>query len=450
MKDKIILALIGIIILVSGFTTVQTVQLQPVTVTLSVDNQPSVNETTNLTARVLASKHSPQTKVTLTLPEGVEITKGGTEWEGDLKPNEVAEFSVQIKPTEEDNPTIQTTVQTQDQPPTKESTQLDQIPQSSGAALPAGYIYYNTTWECSNDRECSFNQQCINYSCVNFACEGYCKHIENHICLRYECCSNAECPTGTLCRENECRANTQDATNKIAFAHSDVIHIMNSDGTNITKLTAGGFLGGGYPDWSPDGKKIAFGTYNISIINIEGTNKTIIAPGKNPSWTPDGKKIIYSGVDFIGRIESVDIVSREHNVLYEKGVSIFDIDVSPDGRSILYASWSLLQPLNSPPIMTLMCINGTNHTTLTTGREPAWSPDGKKIAYVESFSPRIHIIDIETKKDTFLVDGISPSWSPKGDKIVYDSGNGISVINVDGSNKTQLTNFGSVPDWSPF
>ena len=73
------------------------------------------------------------------------------------------------------------------------------------------------------------------------------------------------------------------------------IYLMNSDGTNITKLTQGY-----YPRWSPDGKKIVFerGDYHIYVINADGTNLTRL-PTENlypcsPNWSPDGKEIIFS------------------------------------------------------------------------------------------------------------------------------------------------------------
>jgi Tol biopolymer transport system component len=102
---------------------------------------------------------------------------------------------------------------------------------------------------------------------------------------------------------------------------------------------------------------------------------------------------------------------------------------------------------------------------------PAFSPDGKKVAFHggninDPLTWDIYIIDLETKEETRLtnnnvLDG-HPDWSPDGLKIVFASfrdaqGNpsgtaDIYVIDIDGTGLTQLTNSlweDNDPEWSP-
>src|SRR5882724_3501608 len=98
---------------------------------------------------------------------------------------------------------------------------------------------------------------------------------------------------------------------------------------------------------------------------------------------------------------------------------------------------------------------------------PAFSPDGKKLAFVRDFQA-ILMMNPDGSGQTMVVDGavaglssISafPNWSPDGKKIVFraipkDSRNGgdIYVINADGTGLTQLTTDpadDSCPAWSP-
>jgi TolB protein len=103
--------------------------------------------------------------------------------------------------------------------------------------------------------------------------------------------------------------------------------------------------------------------------------------------------------------------------------------------------------------------DGRGHLYVTDGQEPAWSPDGSKIAF-RSESSDIYVIDADRTDLTQLTnnpagDG-SPAWSPDGTKIAFTSGrdgNGeIYVMNADGTNQTRLTNNPAAddrPDWSP-
>jgi TolB protein len=91
----------------------------------------------------------------------------------------------------------------------------------------------------------------------------------------------------------------------IAFARSKLgwdVYRMNSDGSGVTALTAKG--GNCRPDWSPDGKRIAYvsdvgdGKGDVWTMDADGGNKVRVTPGDdsydyNPDWSSDGRWIVY-------------------------------------------------------------------------------------------------------------------------------------------------------------
>src|SRR6185436_14416778 len=68
--------------------------------------------------------------------------------------------------------------------------------------------------------------------------------------------------------------------------------------------------------------------------------------------------------------------------------------------------------------------DGTGVELLTQGLDPAWSPDGQRIALSNDFGS-IFTIDANGENRAFLVEGFDPTWSPDGTQLAYVSGTGI-------------------------
>jgi WD40-like Beta Propeller Repeat len=130
------------------------------------------------------------------------------------------------------------------------------------------------------------------------------------------------------------------------------IYTMRPDGTH-TKLIAA-VAGAQDPQWSPDGREIAFQVDNgVDTVNADGTQLTQIAAGGlagEPAWSPDGRKLLY--------------VNSSHNYAASGAeiTQLWTINANGSGNRRIYQ-------------------------LSTSGRWPLafWSPDGKQIAVAPNF-----------------------------------------------------------------
>lgn len=133
---------------------------------------------------------------------------------------------------------------------------------------------------------------------------------------------------------------------------------------------------------------------------------------------------------------------------------------SPDGKKIAFAS-----KRDGHFEIYVMNGDGTDPIRVTTATEqepehhaPSWSPDGKRIAYVHNSGSwtQVYVMNADgtnqTQLTTMTGNSDHPDWSPDGTQIVFSHDgsdvNGLFVMNSDGSNQHQIT-FNYRGDYSP-
>jgi len=283
---------------------------------------------------------------------------------------------------------------------------------------------------------------------------------------------------------------------KIALLTDSYLEVVNPDGSGVRRLTGSGLSGGkacSYPAcviaadaWSPDGTRLAFvrgnpgagpgcrkncrpAKYSLFVMDANGRNERRVAVCDGAcggpwftmfaglSWSPDSSRIVLSA-------HGLSIVDVATGKLRRLGLSGTGPAWSPDGRRIAYASGSRLLTVNTsgtPRPTVLIRLPRYSVDTIS------WAPNSQTIAF--DGPDTIYTVHADGSKLTSVLAGSrgsgpgTPSWSPDGTKILYfntprEPGGfraEVWTMQATGAGKTRLVGLNCcvgewyMPIWSP-
>jgi Tol biopolymer transport system component len=180
------------------------------------------------------------------------------------------------------------------------------------------------------------------------------------------------------------------------------------------------------PSLSPDGNTVIYtaradGSWNIYTQRVGGRNATAILSDpqrdeRGPTFSPDGSSIAFHESDADGGIFVAGATGESVRRVTDAG---FDPAWSPDGKFIAYATEEVNDPSSRKGGSSLYVVAASGGTP-------------RKIADVD--------------------DGVQPSWSSSGDRLVYWSNIGgrrdIVTIAVSGGARAAVTSDAAI-DWAP-
>jgi TolB protein len=264
------------------------------------------------------------------------------------------------------------------------------------------------------------------------------------------------------CTPPELGADTAAA---IVFERDGYVQVIKEAGGVPTALAEGAS-----PAWSPDGKLIVFEKKNCDadqycekdlwLMNAAGENRRRVIEDPNfddydPTFSPGADKLAFIRT-WLGPDQSYLAISDLHGGsvgILSIWNAVFAPSWSPDGTRIVYVcivEWPgylhlcLADPSRPcDSYFTNRC--NLPAVQLTSGaadvEHPAWSPDGKRIAFTvgctrycgidsPAAAPYIAILNVSTREIKRIVDGHDAAWSPDGSQLVLAGNAGAPGLKV--------------------
>lgn len=247
------------------------------------------------------------------------------------------------------------------------------------------------------------------------------------------------------------RSLSASADGKLAFSWDGEIYTLGVDGQprKVEVAIATDDYDSGVNKWvmrsgassmavSPDGEMVAFvlrGDVYVTSTEYNTTRRITDTPAQERmvDFAPDGRSLVYdSERDGIWQLFTTEIKN-------------------PDEKSLLYATELVEKPL---------------YKSDKPAFQPDYSPDGKKVAFLEDRTT-LKVLDLKTKEATTALDGkfnysysdgdIGFEWSPDSRWLLIDyigvggwNNSDIALVKADGSEVVDLTESGysnSAPQW---
>jgi len=224
------------------------------------------------------------------------------------------------------------------------------------------------------------------------------------------------------------------------------------------------------PAWSPDGRKLAYvsfekGNSAIYMQDVSTGARELVSGGRGingaPAFSPDGTRLAMT----LSRSGNPEIYVRDLDTGRETQLTqhwAIDTEAtwSPDGGTIYFTS----DRGGKPQIYSIPASGGNPERVTLSGdynARASVAPDGKRLAVAQGKGNeyRIALWDIENTRFTVLTPGNldeSPSFAPNGSMVLYASREGargvLAAVSADGNVRQRLVlSEGDVrePAWSP-
>ena len=93
------------------------------------------------------------------------------------------------------------------------------------------------------------------------------------------------------------------------------VYIADADGSNPKNVTNNP-ASDNHPRWSPDGKWIAFtslaGNFQICIVRAQGGDAIVVGTGEDPSWAANSRALIFChGPDHSKKLSLLDVPTKQ-------------------------------------------------------------------------------------------------------------------------------------------
>lgn len=269
-------------------------------------------------------------------------------------------------------------------------------------------------------------------------------------------------------------------TSKLAFVSDKTgrkeIYLMDYDGYNPIKVTSR-FSHAMAPAWRPDGKQLAFTAITKNTTNVRNHNLFTydLASGKitmlsnksginsGAAYHPNNDTSMALTMSFPGNPEIFTM--NTNTKVVQRLTNSFGLDVdpawSPDGKQIAFVS-----DRSGRPMVYKMDASGANVQRLTYAGHynatPTWSPIGNKIAFAGWDAGKFDIFIMNPDGSSIerltknMGNNEDPDFAPDGYFLVYSSNRkgkkNLYITNVDNTVHRQITSdFGNceAPKWGP-